>query len=131
MNLSTSWTLLAPYISRRATARILSTLLCAIAIAIRPFSRLGGKNAFLVLTIKELIFSAQNDLAQQLEATILNVTGALVGIGVSALALYLASLAPYNSTGSRAVLAVFLVLLVFIGEQFSALAHPQCSMLYS
>jgi len=116
MIFDSTWVRLSPYISRRASARVLSTLLCAIIVVIRSFSRLGGESAFLAITVKELVFPAQNDLAQQLETTILNITGALVGIGVSAFAMFLASLVPYDSSSSRAIQAAFLIALVFCGE---------------
>jgi hypothetical protein len=75
-----------------------------------------GSTAFLVLTVKELVFSVQNDLAQQLEITVLNLAGALTSIGTSALALYLSSLLPYNSPSSRVIPAIFLIIIVFGGE---------------
>jgi hypothetical protein len=102
--------------SRRSLARLLSTLLCCIVVVVRPFSRLGGSYAFLVLALKELVFSVQDSLAQQLEQTILNILGALVGIGLSTLAKYIAAQCPQNSAGSRITCAVFLVLIAFFGK---------------
>ncbi|KIK79803.1 hypothetical protein PAXRUDRAFT_833910 [Paxillus rubicundulus Ve08.2h10] len=99
--------------SRRALARILSTFLCVLLVIIRPFSRLGGSNAFLVLSLKELVFSVQGDLAQQIEITILNVTGALLGIGVSTSAKYFATLPPFGSLMSRLIPALFLATIAF------------------
>ena len=107
---------LTKFISRRSLARLLSTFLCATIIAIRPFSHLGGPNAFLVLAIKELVFSVQETLAQQLELTVLDITGALLGIGFSTLGKYIASLSPRDSAASRATCAVFLVVITFVGE---------------
>ena len=103
-------------VNRRAIARILSTLLCSLVVAIRPFSALGGPYAFLVITIKELIFAVQENLAQQLEGTVLNVMGALFAIGISTVAKCLANLSETDTVTARAVPAVFLVLITFVGE---------------
>ena len=65
------------FTSKRVLARYLSTILCCIVVVVRPFSRLGGKYAFLVLVLKELVFSVQASLAQQLELTVLNILGAV------------------------------------------------------
>lgn len=107
---------LVHFISRRSLARLLSTFLCCIIIVIRPFSDLGGNYAFLVLALKELVFSAQETLAQQLELTVLNITGALLGISFSTLAKYIASLTPEDSGASRATCAVFLITITFCGQ---------------
>jgi hypothetical protein len=69
-----------------------------------------------VLTAKELVFSAQPDLAQHLEATILNVTGALIGIGLSALGMFLSTLLGEESTSGRAMKGFWLVFVVFVGK---------------
>jgi hypothetical protein len=106
---------ISDFLTRRVLARLLSTLLCCIVLVIKPWSRFGGDSAFLLLTLKELVFSAQETLAQHLEATILNITGALFGIGLSTLARYLASLRPDGSTASRAIPALFLVGIAFFG----------------
>ncbi|VDC05323.1 unnamed protein product [Peniophora sp. CBMAI 1063] len=98
---------------RRVLARILSTFICALLIVIRPFSHLGGSSAFLVLTLKELVFSVNETLPQQLEATFLNLAGAFIGIGISTLARYLSALRPDDSASARAIPAIFLVLLAF------------------
>lgn len=100
----------------RALARLLSTFLCSVIITIRPFSRFGGQYAFLVLALKELVFSVQENLAQQLELTCLNILGALVGIGLSTLAKYLAALTGPDSVAARSICAVFLILISFAGE---------------
>ncbi|KAG1756228.1 uncharacterized protein EDB91DRAFT_1091325 [Suillus paluster] len=100
-------------ISRRALARVLSTFLCILFVTIHPFSQLGGSLAFLVLSLKELVFSVQEDLAQQLEITVLNITGALTGIGISTFAKYLATLPRQGSVTSRLIPAVFLVAIGF------------------
>lgn len=102
--------------NRRAIARILSTLLCCLVVAIRPFSTYGGPYAFLVITVKELIFAIQENLAQQLEGTVLNVMGALFAIGVSTLAKYLANIPGTNAVMARTVPAIFLVFITFVGE---------------
>lgn len=102
-------------VNRRAIARILSTLLCCLVIAIRPFSTLGGPYAFLLLTVKELIFAIQENLAQQLEGTVLNAMGALVAIGTSTLAKYLANLPGRYTVTTRTISAVFLVFITFVG----------------
>ncbi|OCH95253.1 hypothetical protein OBBRIDRAFT_614539 [Obba rivulosa] len=122
------WAFIRQFLRRRSLARLLSTFLCCIIIVIRPFSRFGGRYAFLVLALKELVFSVQENLAQQLELTVLNIMGALLGIGVSTLAKYLASLFPPDSAASRAICAVFLLLITFFaGLVKSRLARLQLS----
>ena len=106
---------ISDFLTLRVFARLLSTLLCCIVLVIKPWSRFGGHNAFLLLTLKELVFSAQETLAQHLEATILNITGAFFGIGLSTLARYLASLLPDHSAASRTIPALFLVGITFFG----------------
>ncbi|TFY72380.1 hypothetical protein EVG20_g641 [Dentipellis fragilis] len=100
--------------TRRTCARVLSTFVCCLVTVIRPWSRFGGPSAFLVLTLKELVFAVQENLAQQVEATILNVMGALIGIALSTLARYIASLCHDESVLSRAVPAMFLIFIAFI-----------------
>jgi hypothetical protein len=102
--------------TRRAIARVLSTFLCCIIIVVPTFSRLGGTSAFLVLTLKELVFSVQEDLAQQLEATVLNVMGAFIGVGASTLTTYIASISTDKSLNARLIPAVSLVAISFFGE---------------
>lgn len=104
------------FASKRVLARLLSTFLCCIVVIIQPFSVLGGSYAFLVLALKELVFSVQDSLAQQLELTILNIIGAMVGIGVSTLAKFIAAQYPENSARSRATCACFLVFISFFGK---------------
>ena len=111
--------LVSCFFTRRVLARLLSTFLCCLALVIKPWSQFGGPSAFLLLTLKELVFSAQDTLAQHLEATILNITGALVGIGLSTFARYIASLRPDYTASSRAIPAVFLVVIAFLGKQHS------------
>ena len=101
----------------RPLARLLSTFLCSVIIVIRPFSHFGGQYAFLVLALKELVFSVQENLAQQLELTCLNILGALLGISFSTLGRYLASLAGPGTVTARAICATFLALISFIGEE--------------
>ncbi|CCM06383.1 uncharacterized protein FIBRA_08642 [Fibroporia radiculosa] len=101
------------YLERRPLARLLSTFLCCLAIVVHPVSRFGGAYAYLVLPFQALIFSVQESLAQQLELTILNLIGALLAIAISTLAKFLASLAPYDSTASRATCAIFLIFISF------------------
>ena len=100
--------------SKRSLARLLSTCLCCIIIVIRPFSALGGSVAFLVLAIKELVFSVQSSLAQQLELTVLNILGALLGIAFSTLGKFIASRTP-TSARARATCATFLIVISFFG----------------
>lgn len=109
-------TLLKRFSSKRSLARLLSTFLCCLAVVVPPFSRIGGNNAFLVLSLKEMVFSVQENLAQQLEFTILNIMGALIGVGLSTLAKYIASLYPENSVNGRATCAVFLIIISFFGQ---------------
>ncbi len=108
------------FASKRSLARLLSTLLCCIIVVIRPFSVLGGSFAFLVLAAKELVFSVQSSLAQQLELTILNTLGAVLGIAVSTLAKFISIQSPVDSAGSRVTCAIFLVLISFFGMSCSA-----------
>lgn len=104
------------FASKRALARLLSTFLCCVAVVIHPFSRLGGNYAFLVLALKELVFSVQDSLAQQLELTVLNILGALLGIAISTLGRFIAAQYPVESARPRATCATFLVLISFFGE---------------
>ena len=103
------------FASKRSLARLLSTCICCIIIVIRPFSALGGTLAFLVLSIKELVFSVQSSLAQQLELTVLNILGALLGIAISTLGKFIASRTPADSTRARATCMVFLIVISFFG----------------
>ncbi|KAI0047054.1 hypothetical protein FA95DRAFT_1493111 [Auriscalpium vulgare] len=112
--LSLIWTWFSTLITRRVLARLLSTFLCTIVVVIRPWSRLGGRLAFLVLTLKELVFAVQDNLAQHVEACVLNITGALWAIAMSSFARYLSSRCPDQSVSSRTIPAVFLVLVVCI-----------------
>jgi hypothetical protein len=66
-------------------------------------------------TLKELVFSVNETLPQQIEATVLNITGALFGISLSTAARFLSSLRPDDSPSARAIPAIFLVLAAFIG----------------
>lgn len=104
------------HITRRALARLLSTFLCVLLVTIHSFSSLGGSSAFLVLSLKELVFSVQEDLAQQIEITVLNITGALIAIGASTFAKYLATLPQQGSATSRLIPAVSLVIISFFGS---------------
>ncbi|KAI9446851.1 hypothetical protein H4582DRAFT_1908820 [Lactarius indigo] len=106
--------LVSCFFTRRVLARLLSTFLCCLVLVVKPWSQFGGPSAFLLLTLKELVFSAQDTLAQHLEATILNITGALFGIGLSTFAKYVASLRPDYTASSRAIPAVFLVIIAFL-----------------
>ncbi|KAI0928180.1 hypothetical protein AcW2_004274 [Taiwanofungus camphoratus] len=116
------------FASRRPLARLLSTFLCCLAVVIRPISALGGNYAFLDLALKELVFGVQENLAQQLELTVLNIMGALLGIGFSTLAKYIASLTPEDSARSRATCAIFLVMISFFaGLAKSRLVRLQLS----
>ncbi len=115
--------LISCFFTRRVLARLLSTFLCCLILVIKPWSRFGGPSAFLLLTLKELVFSAQDTLAQHLEATILNITGALFGIGLSTFAKYVASLRPDYTASSRAIPAVFLVVIAFLGKQHSPVSR--------
>src|ERR1700742_1523285 len=81
---------------RRALARFLVVFLCAIFILVRRLARIGGAFPFLILTFKELVFSVQDGLSQQIEITILNYLGALWGIGISNLGVFFTILANRN-----------------------------------
>ena len=103
------------FANKRVLARLLSTFLCALVVVVLPFSVLGGTIAFLALTLKELVFSVQDSLAQQLELTVLNILGALSGIGISTLGKFIAAQYPENSARSRATCAIVLVFIGFLG----------------
>lgn len=100
--------------SRRVLARLFSTILCAVIVVIHPISKYGGAAAFLALTVKELVFSVQENLAQQLEATILHSVGGLAGIGLSVIGKYLSTLAS-DPVVARLIPALFLVGICFFG----------------
>ncbi|KAF8633737.1 hypothetical protein AX17_004393 [Amanita inopinata Kibby_2008] len=100
--------------SRQFQARFLSTVICAILVVLRPVSKLGGPSAFLALTVKELVFSVQENLAQQLEATFLHLAGGFAGIGLSTLGNYISSLPEPNGVTARMTPALFLVTVCFI-----------------
>lgn len=136
------------FTTKRSLARLLSTFLCCVVIVVRPFSRLGGRYAFLVLALKELVFGVQASMAQQLELTVLNILGALLGIAVSTLAKFIASRYPDDSATARGTCAVFLVIISFFGESlpssitlmsdlapssqldFSKVVYPGCNCLH-
>ncbi|KAJ3915272.1 hypothetical protein F5877DRAFT_81995 [Lentinula edodes] len=99
--------------SRHFLARVVSTLLCSILIVIQPFSKYGGSLAFLALTIKELNFAPQDNLAHQLEGLVLNLFGGLTGIGISLLGNYIASLTG-DTALARTIPAVFLAFICFL-----------------
>ena len=67
-------------------------------------------------TLKELVFAVQETLPQQVEATVLNITGALVGIATSTLARYISMQCTDHSTAARAVPIVFLTMIAFSGQ---------------
>jgi hypothetical protein len=106
--------------TRRSLARLLSTLICSTLIVVRPFGKFGGQSAFLALTVKELVFSAQQNLAQQIEALFLHLTGGMFAIAMSLLGTYLSTLAEPDSSLARAVPAIFLTLIAFTGESHAA-----------
>ncbi|KAI0310380.1 hypothetical protein OF83DRAFT_1166649 [Amylostereum chailletii] len=108
-----TWPRYSRFFTRRILARWLSTFITATMVVIRPFSRLGGPSAYLALSIQTLTFSVQDTLPQQIELTMLNTLVSLVTVAVSTLARYLSSLCPDNSTGSRAIPSVFLIIIAF------------------
>ncbi|KAF8892705.1 hypothetical protein BD779DRAFT_1436676 [Infundibulicybe gibba] len=105
--------LLLPFLSRRFIARVLSTILCVTLIVVGPFSKSARQYALFAMTVKELVFSVQETLAQQIEATFLHLTGGFLGIGLSLLGHYFASLCAVDSSAARAISAVFLALICF------------------
>ncbi|TFK42866.1 hypothetical protein BDQ12DRAFT_644760 [Crucibulum laeve] len=100
--------------SRRRQARVLSTIICTILVVTRPFSEHGGQSAFLALTVKELVFPVQDNLAQQVEITFLHLIGGLSGIAISALGKFLASLSSPGTAVSRFIPALFLITTCFL-----------------
>ena len=70
----------------------------------------------MVLALKELVFSVQDNLAQQLELTIANLTGALLGIGLSTLAKFGASRTHPDALSARIICAVSLFVISFLGS---------------
>ncbi|TFL06868.1 hypothetical protein BDV98DRAFT_1716 [Pterulicium gracile] len=103
--------------SPRFYARILSTVICSALLVIPGTTGLGGPSGFLSLTVKELAYSCQVDAAQQLEATVLGLLGAIISIVWSSLALLVAASTDgsgsrtHNSQTSRAILALALVVI--------------------
>ena len=95
--------------------------------------RLDGPHSGIALTtfspqtLKELVFSVNETLPQQLEATFLNLAGAIIGIGISTLARFLSALRPDDSASARAIPAIFLVVLAFFGAWYSH-AHIACTL---
>ncbi|KAI0317761.1 hypothetical protein OF83DRAFT_100961 [Amylostereum chailletii] len=118
MSFQTQWRLHWPrysrFFTRRILARWLSTFLTATMVVIPSFKRLGGPSAFLALTVLALVFGVQGTVAQQVEATVLNVACALIAIATATLGRYISSLCPDNSTRARTVPAIFLIFIVFI-----------------
>ncbi|KXN87739.1 hypothetical protein AN958_08215 [Leucoagaricus sp. SymC.cos] len=103
--------------TRRFLARVLSTILCSILVVLKPFSRFGGKTAFLAIAIKELVFSPQENLPQQIEATFLHLVGGLAGVALSSLGKFLASLAHHrigDSGLTRAIPSLTLTSICFL-----------------
>src|ERR1700733_2594377 len=49
--------LISCFFTRRVLARLLSTFLCCLTLVVKPCSQFGGPSAFLLLTLKELVFS--------------------------------------------------------------------------
>jgi hypothetical protein len=109
--------------SRRVLARLFSIIFCSIILVIHPLSKYGGASAFLALTVKELVFSVQENLTQQLEVTVLHSAGGLAGIGLSVLGKYFALLAGNDTITARAVPQIFLVGICFFGEYGIPLDH--------
>jgi hypothetical protein len=66
----------------------------------------------------------QEDLAQQLEATVLNTMGAFMGIGISTFAKYIASISTHESFNTRLIPALFLVTISFFGKHLTGSNNP-------
>lgn len=92
--------------------------ICAVVIVLRPASQLGGPYLFLILTIKELVFPPSTSPSAQIEATVVNMAGALFGLGWSNLGLVCATYAArrygVDSNACRAIRAIFLLVLGFL-----------------
>ncbi|KAG9082338.1 hypothetical protein FRC06_005114, partial [Ceratobasidium sp. 370] len=92
------------------------TCICAIVIVLRPAAQLGGPYLFLILTAKASAFIDR--ASAQIEATVVNMAGALFGLSWSNLGLACATFAAQrygvDSSASRAIRAVFLLILGFL-----------------
>ncbi|KAH7318022.1 Fusaric acid resistance protein family-domain-containing protein [Rhizoctonia solani] len=110
------WWTLVP--SAHLVVRMCVTCICSIIIVLRPASFLGGPYMFLILTVKELVFPPSTSPSAQIEATVVNMAGALFGLGWSNLGLVCATYAArrygVDSDAPRTIRAVFLLVLGFL-----------------
>ncbi|EUC59436.1 fusaric acid resistance-like protein [Rhizoctonia solani AG-3 Rhs1AP] len=99
-------------------ARMCVTFICSVIIVLRPVAFLGGPYLFLILTAKELVFPPSTSPSAQIEATVVNMAGALFGLGWSNLGLVCATYAArqygVDSDAPRTIRAVFLLILGFL-----------------
>ncbi|CAE6444637.1 unnamed protein product [Rhizoctonia solani] len=93
------------------------TFICSVIIVLRPVAPLGGPYLFLILTVKELVFPPSTSPSAQIEASVVNMGGALFGLGWSNLGLVCATYAArqygVDSDAPRTIRAIFLLLLGF------------------
>ncbi|KAF8599056.1 hypothetical protein BDV93DRAFT_477885 [Ceratobasidium sp. AG-I] len=104
--------------SAHLVCRMCSTFICSVIIVLRPVGPLGGQYLFLILTVKELVFPPSTSPSAQIEATVVNMAGALFGLGWSNLGLACSTFAAgrygVDSSASRGIRALFLLILGFL-----------------
>ncbi|QRW27752.1 hypothetical protein RhiXN_02347 [Rhizoctonia solani] len=105
-----------PFIpSPHLVARMCVTCICSVIIVLRPVASLGGPYLFLILTVKELVFPPSTSPSAQIEASVVNMSGALFGLGWSNLGLVCATYAArrygVDSDAPRVIRAIFLLML--------------------
>ncbi|KAJ1309456.1 hypothetical protein OPQ81_006232 [Rhizoctonia solani] len=114
--MSIGWRSLVP--SAHLVARMCVTFICSVVIVLRPVAPFGGPYLFLILTVKELVFPPSTSPSAQIEATMVNMAGALFGLGWSNLGLVCATYAArrygVDSDAPRTIRALFLLVLGFL-----------------
>ncbi|KAF8682375.1 Fusaric acid resistance protein-like [Rhizoctonia solani] len=100
------------------------TCICSVIIVLRPVASLGGPYLFLILTVKELVFPPSTSPSAQIEASVVNMSGALFGLGWSNLGLVCATYAArrygVDSDAPRVIRAIFLLMLGRAGSELVA-----------
>ncbi|KAK9893742.1 hypothetical protein P389DRAFT_107891 [Cystobasidium minutum MCA 4210] len=118
-------------ILKRLLPCVISVFLGSVFIVVNRLAFLSGtaQHAFLIIVIYTLFFHpAQHTVGKHIQVTVIGLTGAIVGIGWSALGYYLgclsnknASVAPgTTSVGARAACAVFLAAIAFVAADLKS-----------
>ncbi|RSH85183.1 hypothetical protein EHS25_004990 [Saitozyma podzolica] len=98
---------------------LISAFLCFVFVVIRPLGQLGGDYSFLCYTSLLLFFFPSGRISAQIEATVLGVLGAALGLAWSmvalAIAAYCGRLYGADSSQPRAILGTSLGLMSFVG----------------